>query len=70
LAQQIQTILSKYQDGEFVLDYYKLKSHFNEAMRNKLVSVIIKDQIRSQVVLNRSRFIILAKGNFDGLYKV
>ncbi|XP_022183777.1 uncharacterized protein LOC111043186 [Myzus persicae] len=62
LAQQIQTILSKYQDGEFVLDYYKLKSHFNEAMRNKLVSVIIKDQIRSQVILNRSRLIILAKG--------
>ncbi|XP_060845953.1 LOW QUALITY PROTEIN: uncharacterized protein LOC132925584 [Rhopalosiphum padi] len=31
-------------------------------MRNKLVSVIIKDQIRSQVILNRSRFIILAKG--------
>ncbi|XP_022174514.1 uncharacterized protein LOC111036697 [Myzus persicae] len=62
LAQQIKTILSKYQDGEFVLDYYKLKLHFNEAMRNKLVSVIIKDQIRSQVILNRSRFIILAKG--------
>lgn len=45
-----------------VLNFYNSKKHLNEAMRNKLVSVIIKDQIQNHENLNRSKFIALAKG--------
>lgn len=52
----------KYQDGEMVLNFFQTKAYLNEAMRNKLVSVIMKDQIKNNEHLNRSRFITLAKG--------
>jgi len=58
----IKNILKKYQDGEMVLKFYESKNFLNNATRNKLVSVVIKDQIQNKQNLNRSRFIELAKG--------
>lgn len=45
-----------------VLKFYELKHCLNSAMRNKLVAVIIKDQIQNNNNLNRTKFIELAKG--------
>lgn len=45
-----------------VLKFYESKCCLNSAMRNKLVAVIIKDQIQNNENLNRTRFIELAKG--------
>jgi len=45
-----------------VLKFYELKHYLNNAMRNKLVAVIIKDQIQNNENLNRIRLIELAKG--------
>ncbi|XP_060857325.1 uncharacterized protein LOC132934922 [Metopolophium dirhodum] len=61
----IKNILKKYQDGEMVLMFYESKQCLNSAMRNKLVAVIIKDQIQNNENLNRTRFIELAKGIED-----
>jgi len=58
----IKNILKKYQDGDMVLKFYELKHCLNSAMRNKLVAVIIKDQIQNNNNLNRTKFIELAKG--------
>lgn len=43
-----------------VLMFYKSKHCLNRTMRNKLVAVIIKDQIQNNDNLNRNRFIELA----------
>lgn len=62
LSVVIKNILKKYQDGEMVLMFYESTHCLNGAMRNKLVAVIIKDQIQNNENLNRTRFIELAKG--------
>lgn len=61
----IKAKLLKLHDGQMVLDYYNSVGSLNEPMRNKLCSVIIKDELlqnNNSKKISRSRFIMLAKG--------
>lgn len=61
----IKNKLLKFHDGQMVLDYYNSAGCLNEAMRNKLCSVIIKDELVQNdncKKISRARFITLAKG--------
>jgi len=62
---EIKAKLLKLHDGQMVLDYYNSAGSLNDSMRNKLCSVIIKDELlqnNNSKKNSRSRFIMLAKG--------